>query len=105
MCINYLRIEGDELILYWTNKCKDNNFRCPHCQNMIGNKNGQMPRNSKNHKIQMFNGQVKCVVCSTTVGYFPHKSKIGDEHVRQGVSAKILNNVEYVTPIDQEDFQ
>lgn len=105
MYIKYLSIEGDELILYWTNKCKDNNFRCPNCQNMIGTKDGQLPKNSKNHKIQIFDGQIKCVVCNTTIGYFPYKSKIGNEHVRQGISAKILNHVEYVTPIDQEDFQ
>ena len=90
--------------LYWTNKCKDNNFRCPKCQNMIGNKDGQMPITSKNHKIQMFDGQVKCVVCGTTVGYFPHKAKIGDEHVRQGMTAKVLNSVEYVTPIEQAEI-
>lgn len=87
--------------LYWTNKCKDNNFRCPTCQNMIGNKDGQMPLNSKNHKIQMFDGQIKCVACGTTVGYIPHKTKINDEYVRQGMTAKILNSVEYVTLIDQ----
>jgi hypothetical protein len=71
---------------------------------MIGDKSGQMPVASKNHKIQMFDGQVKCVVCSTTVGYFPHKSKIGKEYVRQGVTARILNNIEFVTPVPQEEF-
>lgn len=100
-----MSIEGDELILYWTNKCKDNNFRCPNCQCMIGDKDGQMPITSKNHKIQMFDGQVKCVVCNTTVGYFPHKSKIGKESVRQGLTARILNSVEYVTPIEQKEFE
>ena len=87
--------------LYWTNKCKDNNFRCPNCQNMIGTKEGQMPLTSKNHKIQMFDGQVKCVVCSTTVGYIPHKTRINGELVVQGMTVKILNSVEYVTLIDQ----
>ena len=87
--------------LYWTNKCKDNGFRCPICQNMIGNKDGQMPMTSKNHKIQMFDGQVKCVVCNTTVGYIPHKTKINGEPVIQGMTARILNSVEYVTLIEQ----
>ena len=87
--------------LYWTNKCKDNGFRCPTCQNMIGTKDGQMPLTSKNHKIQMFDGQIKCVVCSTTVGYIPHKTKIAGESVVQGMTARILNSVEYVTLIEQ----
>ena len=91
------------MTLYWTNKCRDNNFRCPKCQNMIGNKSGQMPITSKNHKIQMLDGQVKCVVCGTTVGYFPHKSKIGNEKVRQGMTEKVLNNVEFVTAVEQEN--
>lgn len=91
--------------LYWINKCKDNNFRCPNCQNMIGNKDGQMPIASKNHKIQMFDGQVKCVVCSTTVGYFPHHSIIDGISVKGGLTTKILDNVEYVTPIDQKEFK
>lgn len=90
--------------LYWTNKCKDNNFRCPKCQNMIGTKDGQMPISSKNHKIQIFDGQVKCVVCGTTVGYFPHKAKIAGECVRQGATVRILDSIEYVTPIAQEEF-
>lgn len=89
---------------YWTNKCKENNFRCPNCQNMIGNKDGQMPINSKNHKIQLFDGQVKCVVCSTTVGYFPHNADIGKGKIRQGMTSKVLNSVEYVTAIDQKEF-
>ena len=91
--------------LYWTNKCKDNNFRCPKCQNMIGTKSGQMPIASKNHKIQMLNGKVQCVVCGTAVGYFPHKSKICGEKVRQGMTEKVLDSVEFVTPIEQEEFK
>lgn len=91
--------------LYWTNKCKDNNFRCPKCQNMIGNKYGQMPANSKNHKIQAFDGQVKCVVCGTTVGYFPHKAIVAGAKIRQGMTDRLLNNFGYVTAIDQEDFK
>ena len=90
--------------LYWTNKCKDNNFRCPKCQLIIGDKDGQMPISSKNHRIQMFDGQVKCVACGTTVGYFPHKAKIDGEYIRQGLSLMVLNSVEYVTPIDQTEF-
>lgn len=91
--------------LYWTNKCKDNNFRCPKCQNMIGTKSGQMPANSKNHRLQQFDGQIKCVVCGTTVGYFPHNAMINGKSVRQGISEKILDTVDYVTPIDQEEFK
>jgi len=91
--------------LYWTNKCRDNNYRCPNCQNMIGTKSGQMPISSKNHKIQMFDGQVKCVVCNTTVGYFPHRSIISGEKIRQGMTERVLNNVEYVTSIEQEEFK
>ena len=91
--------------LYWTNKCKDNNFRCPKCQNMIGTKSGQMPINSKNHKIQSFDGQVKCVVCGTTIGYFPHKSEINGTKIKQGMTARVLDNVEYVTPIAQEEIK
>ena len=75
--------------LYWTNKCKDNNYRCPKCNNMLGNKDGQMSKSSKNHKIQMFDGQIKCVVCNTTVGYFPHKSVIDGEKIRQGLTIKV----------------
>lgn len=91
--------------LYWTNKCKDNNFRCPKCQNMIGTKNGQMPVNSKNHKIQNLDGQIKCVVCGTTVGYFQHKAVVDGIKIRQGMTEKVLDSVEYVTPIEQEDFK
>ena len=90
--------------LYWTNACIENNFRCPNCQNMIGTKTGQMPKTSKNHKIQMFDGQVKCVVCNTTVGYFPYNASIDNEKVKQGLTSKILNTVDYITAIDQEDF-
>lgn len=92
------------MTLFWTNKCKENNFRCPNCGNMIGDKNGQMPISSKNHKIQMFDGQVKCVVCNTTIGYIAHKSEINGIKVRQGVSEKILKSIEYVTGVEQEDF-
>ena len=91
--------------LYWTNKCKDNNFRCPKCQNMIGTKSGQMPINSKNHKIQTLDGQVKCVVCGTTVGYFSHKQVVAGEKIRQGMTDKLLNNFGYVTAIEQEEFK
>ena len=90
--------------LYWTNKCKDNNFRCPKCQSMLGDKDGQMPVNSKNHKIILLSGQVKCVVCGTTVGYFPHKSVIQGVAIRQGMTEKVLNSVEYVTAIEQKEF-
>lgn len=89
--------------LYWTNACKDNNFRCPNCQVLIGDKDGQMPINSKNHKVQMFDGQIKCVVCNTTVGYFPHHTMIQGTCVRAGMTEKILDNVDYVTSIDQEE--
>lgn len=89
--------------LYWTTKCKENNFRCPNCSNMIGDKNGQMPVNSKNHRIQLFDGQVKCAVCNTTVGYFPQKSEIFGVRIKQGMSEKVLNSIEYVTAIEQED--
>ena len=91
--------------LYWTNKCKDNVFRCPKCQNMIGTKDGQMPINSKNHRIQDFDGQVKCVVCGTTIGYFPHDSIVAGTRIRQGLSLKVLDTVEYVTAIDQKEFK
>ena len=90
--------------LYWTNRCIENGFSCPSCQLMIGDKNGQLPKASKNHKIQELDGQVKCVACNTTVGYFPRGK---DEHsmpVKFGWSAKILDTLEYVTPIDQKEF-
>lgn len=89
---------------YWTNKCKENGFRCPNCQSMIGTKSGQMPIASKNHKIQFFDGQVKCVVCNTTIGYFPHRTFISDEPIKQGMTSKVLDSVEYVTAIEQEEF-
>ena len=88
--------------LYWTKKCMDNGFRCPKCQNMIGDKAGQMPMSSKNHKIQIFDGQIKCVVCNTTVGYFAHGTKIGDAYVRQGMTLKVLDTVDYLSAIEQE---
>lgn len=71
---------------------------------MIGDKHGQMPINSKNHKIELLSGQVKCVVCGTTVGYFPHKSMISGNKIRQGMTEKVLGSVEYVTPIEQKEF-
>jgi hypothetical protein len=71
---------------------------------IIGDKDGQMPISSKKHKIQMFDGQVTCVACGTTVGYFPHKFKINGESIRQGLSLVVLDSVEYVTPIDQTEF-
>ena len=84
--------------LYWTNKCIDNGFRCPNCQNMIGDKSGQMSVDSKNHKIEPLTGQIKCVVCNTTVGYFPQKqTDIGNTIFKLGMTEKILDSVEYVT--------
>lgn len=90
--------------LYWTNKCIENGYRCPNCQCMMGSKTGQMPKDSKNHKVFLFDGQVKCVVCSTTVGYFPHHSVIDGVTIKGGMTAKVLDNVGYVTPVDQEEF-
>lgn len=90
--------------LWWTNKCKDNNFRCPNCQLMIGNKDGQMSKTSKNHKIQMLGGAIKCVVCNTTVGYFSSNSLINNELVKMGMTDKVLDSVDYVTAIQQKDF-
>lgn len=89
--------------LYWINKCKDNTFRCPNCQNMIGDKSGQMPKASKNHRVQIFDGQVKCVVCGTTVGYFAHNTNVLDTHIRQGMTEKVLSALEYVTAIEQNE--
>lgn len=88
--------------LYWVNKCVENNFRCPNCQNMIGDKSGQMPIDSKNHRVQMFDGQVKCSVCNTTVGYLPHNTVVSGEMVKLGMTPKILDSIEYVTAINQE---
>lgn len=90
--------------LYWTKKCIDNGYRCPNCQLMIGTKDGQMPKASKNHKIMMIGGTVKCVVCNTTIGYFPSASVIDGEKIKMGMTEKILENVEYVTPIKQKEF-
>ena len=90
---------------YWTNKCKDNNFRCPGCQNLIGTTKGQMPQNSKNHKVQMLDGQVKCVVCNTTVGYFPHGTPIDGGKIKVGMASQILDAVDFVTAIDQEGWK
>lgn len=89
--------------LYWTNKCIENGYRCPNCQNMIGTKTGQMPIASKNHKIQQFDGQVKCVVCSTTVGYFPHHAIVEGSAIRSGMTEKVLDSVGYVTPVEQKE--
>ena len=89
--------------LYWVNKCKDNNFRCPNCQNMIGDKSGQMPKSSKNHRVQIFDGQVKCVVCGATVGYFAHHANVLDTHIRQGMTDKVLATLGYVTAIEQDE--
>ena len=89
--------------IYWTKKCIENGFRCPNCQCMIGDKSGQMPLASKNHKIQWLDGQIKCVVCNTPVGYIPHGTKIGSSEVRQGMTIRILNSVSYVTPIEQTE--
>ena len=91
--------------LYWTNKCIENGYRCPKCQNMIGTKDGQMPISSKNHKIQMLDGQVKCVVCDTTVGYFAHGSLIDGGKVKIGMAAQILDTIDFVTAINQKEFK
>ena len=90
--------------LWWTNKCKDNGFRCPNCQLILGTADGQMPATSKNHRIQLLDGQVKCVACNTTVGYFPSKSELCGEKIKFGLTEKILDNVDYVTPIKQKEF-
>lgn len=89
--------------LYWTNKCKDNNYKCPNCQLEMG-KDGQLPKSSKNHKIQMFDGKVRCVACNTTIAYFPYNSVIDGEKIRQGMTSKVLDSVEFITPIEQKDF-
>ena len=90
--------------LYWTNKCKDNGFRCPNCQLLIGNKDGQLPIESKNHRVQPLDGQVKCVVCNTTVGYFPRGKDSNSMPVKFGWSATILDTLDYVTPIVQKEY-
>lgn len=90
--------------LYWTNKCRDNGYRCPNCQCLIGDKDGQMPKASKNHKIQMFDGKVKCVACNTTIGYFPYDSEIDGTKVRQGMTEKVLDSVEFISAIEQKEF-
>lgn len=87
--------------LFWTNICIENGFRCPNCQNMIGDKSGQMSPLSKNHKIEPLTGQIKCVVCGTTVGYFAHASGMSGVSYRLGMSEKVLDTVEYVTAIPQ----
>lgn len=90
--------------LYWVNKCIENNFRCPNCQNMIADKSGQMPMDSKNHRIQLLDGQIKCAVCNTTVGYLPHNTVINGEKIKLGMTTKVLDIVDYVTAIKQNEF-
>ena len=90
--------------LFWSNKCIENNYRCPNCQTMLGDKNGQMPIDSKNHKIEWLSGQVKCVVCGITIGYFPHKSVIQGHTIRQGMTSKTLSTVKYVIAVEQKEF-
>ena len=87
--------------LYWTNKCIENGYRCPKCQNRIGDANGQMPLNSKNHKVQLLDGQVKCVACNTTVGYFAHGTLVDGGKIKVGMAAQILDTVDFVTAIEQ----
>ena len=90
--------------LYWTNKCRENGFRCPNCQNYIADKDGQMAAASKNHKISLLDGQVRCVVCSTVLGYFPRGNDENSLPVKFGWSAKILDTLDYVSPTDQKEF-
>ena len=90
--------------LYWINKCKDNNFRCYKCQNWLGNPDGQMPAASKNHRIHTIGGTVRCVVCDTVIGYIPNGTEYRGEKVKLGMAEKILENVEYVTAIEQKEF-
>ena len=90
--------------LYWTNKCIDNNFRCPNCQLMIGTPEGQISKDRKNYRVQPLDGQVKCVVCNTTVGYFPRGKDPGSMPVKFGWTAQVLANIEYVTPIEQKEY-
>lgn len=90
--------------LYWTNKCIENGYRCPHCQLLVGNSNGQMSKDSKNHKLSLLDGQVKCVACNTTIGYFPRGKDADSLPVKFGWSAKILDTLDYVTAISQRDF-
>ena len=89
--------------LYWTNRCKDNGFRCPKCQLIMADAKGQMPVDSKNHRVQMMDGQVKCVACNTTVGYFPRSKDATGLPVKFGWTSKVLDNIEYVTPIEQKE--
>lgn len=89
---------------FWVNKCIENDFKCPKCQMPIGD-NGQLRTTYPNYVIQTFDGgQVKCAFCNTLIGYFPDKALIGLDAVQHGMSDKILENVDYVTPIDQEEF-
>ena len=90
--------------LYWVNRCKDNGFKCPNCQLLMGDISGQMSATSKNHKISMLDGQVKCVACNSVVGYFPRGKDPHSLPVKFGWSAQILDTLEYVTPIDQKEF-
>lgn len=91
--------------LYWTKKCIENGYRCPHCQLLMADNNGQMSASSKNHRIQPLDGQVKCVACNTTVGYFPRGKSPNGMDVKFGLTTKILDNVDYVTAIDQKAFR
>ena len=90
--------------LYWVNKCKENGYRCPKCQLLIGMESGQMPKDSKNHKISMLDGQVKCVACNSVVGYFPRGKDADSLPVKFGWTATILDTLDYVTPVEQKEF-
>ena len=90
--------------LYWTNKCIENGYRCPHCQLLMGDSKGQMPKDSKNHKMSFLDGQVKCVACNTTVGYFPRGKDEDSIPVKFGWTSKMLNTIDYVTAIEQKEF-
>lgn len=89
--------------LYWIKKCIENGYRCPHCQLIMADANGQMPFDSKNHRIQMLDGQVKCAACNTTIGYFPRGYELHGDRAKFGLSEKILDSVDYVTAIDQKE--
>ena len=90
--------------LYWINKCKDNSFRCPKCQLLQADEQGQMSATCKNHRISMIDGQVKCVACNSVLGYFPRGKDENSLPVKFGWSAMILDTLEYVTPIEQKEF-
>lgn len=88
--------------LYWTKKCIENGFRCPNCQLLIADSKGQLPVSSKNHRVEKLDGQIKCVACNTTVGYFPRGKEPDGLPVKFGWSVDILNSIDYITPIDQK---